>query len=375
MRDASRHILFLATEFDAPGMHPYAINIINTMWQPGDHVLIVSRYGVEKQAFPDIPDESITWIDYPVGKLAKAFFRFRPTRVLQAINELIDKGDIHLIYSLTEEIILADSIRALQRRVPMLYTVHDANFHDYKASPLRQIKNRLIIARPQRLMLKRTVHQVTNSREQQQDITRRFPDHQVHYAPFPTLVNEAIARGGKTVEELQGVGDGYILFFGLLHLYKGVHLLYDTYLSHPELQARPLVIAGSRDIYFQRRPQDEQQRVVFINRFIDDSELRDLFGRAAVVVYPYISATQSGVASIASYFGKPMVLSDLPFFKQTCDGCDGIHFFAGGDSQALADAIGHAVNEGPVSTRPLYDREYSPQALRSTLDNIISTCL
>ena len=146
-------------------------------------------------------------------------------------------------------------------------------------------------------------------------------------------------------------------------------------LSHPELQARPLVIAGSRDIYFQRRPQDEQQRVVFINRFIDDSELRDLFGRAAVVVYPYISATQSGVASIASYFGKPMVLSDLPFFKQTCDGCDGIHFFAGGDSQALADAIGHAVNEGPVSTRPLYDREYSPQALRSTLDNIISTCL
>ena len=49
-------------------------------------------------------------------------------------------------------------------------------------------------------------------------------------------------------------------------------------------------------------------------RFIKDSEVRDLFSRAAVVVYPYISATQSGVTSIASYFDKPMVLSDLPFW-------------------------------------------------------------
>jgi len=370
MRTASRHILFLATEYDAPGMRPYARNIINALWQEGDHVLVVTRYGADAQAFPDIPAENVMWIDYPTGKMARALFRFHPASVLRAINSLVENEDISLIYSLTEEIILADSIRSLQRHIPVLYTVHDARFHDYKTSnPIQWLKNRLIIARPQRLMLSRTVNQVTNSREQQDYILQRFPYHKVHYAPFPTLVNDAIARGGTQVEELKEVADGYILFFGTLHLYKGVHLLYDAYLSHPGLQERPLVIAGSRSIYFPRR--HDERGVTFINRYIDDSELADLFGRAAVVVYPYISATQSGVTSIASYYGKPMVLSDIPFFKQTCEGCQGIAFFHCGDADSLADAMIRSL-QSPTSTREFYDREYTLEALRSTLDAIVS---
>ena len=369
-----RHILFLATEFDAPGMRPYAINIINTMWQPGDHVLIVTRYGAVSEAFPEIPADSITWIDYPTGKLAKAVFRFRPTPVLRAIDDLIVGGEIRLIFSLTEEIVLASSIRSLQQRVPVLYTVHDATFHDYKsASPVRWLKNRLIIARPQRLMLARTRFQVTNSRGQRDDIISRFPYHKVHYAPFPTLVNEAIAQGDKQVKELRDVDDGYILFFGTIHFYKGVHLLYDAYLSHPELQNRPLVIAGTQEVYFARR--SDEKGVILINRFIDDSEVRDLFGRAAVVVYPYVSATQSGVTSIASYFGKPMVLSDLPFFRQTCEGCEGIEFFPSGDRQALALALERSLQGNTASTRPLYDREYAPDVMRASLDTVIGTIL
>ena len=369
-----RHILFLATEFDAPGMRPYAINIINTMWQPGDHVLIVTRYGAVSEAFLEIPADSITWIDYPTGKLAKAVFRFRPTPVLRAIDDLIVGGEIRLIFSLTEEIVLASSIRSLQQRVPVLYTVHDATFHDYKsASPVRWLKNRLIIARPQRLKLARTRFQVTNSRGQRDDIISRFPYHKVHYAPFPTLVNEAIAQGDKQVEELRDVDDGYILFFGTIHFYKGVHLLYDAYLSHPELQNRPLVIAGTQEVYFARR--SDEKGVILINRFIDDSEVRDLFGRAAVVVYPYVSATQSGVTSIASYFGKPMVLSDLPFFRQTCEGCEGVEFFPSGDCQALALALERVLQGNTASTRPLYDREYAPDVMRASLDTVIGTIL
>ena len=165
MRTANQHILFLATEYDAPGMRPYARVIINTMWQAGDHVLIVSRYGADNEAFPGIPADDITWIDYPTGKLAKAVFRFRPSSVLRAIGDIVERCAISLVFSLTEEIILADTIRSLQRQVPVLYTVHDASFHDYQfVSPVRWLKDRLLIARPQRLMLKRTPHQVTNSR-------------------------------------------------------------------------------------------------------------------------------------------------------------------------------------------------------------------
>ena len=222
-------------------------------------------------------------------------------------------------------------------------------------------------------MLARTRFQVTNSRGQRDDIISRFPYHKVHYAPFPTLVNEAIAQGDKQVEELRDVDDGYILFFGTIHFYKGVHLLYDAYLSHPELQNRPLVIAGTQEVYFARR--SDEKGVILINRFIDDSEVRDLFGRAAVVVYPYVSATQSGVTSIASYFGKPMVLSDLPFFRQTCEGCEGIEFFPSGDRQALALALERSLQGNTASTRPLYDREYAPDVMRASLDTVIGTIL
>lgn len=374
MRTASQHILFLVTEYDAHGMRPYARNIISALWQPGDHVLVVSRYGADAAAFPGIPGDAFTWIDYPASKLSKAVFRFRPASVLKAIDDIVDRRGISLVFSLTEEIILADSISRLQRHVPWLYTVHDASFHDYKFSSVgRWLKDRLIIARPQRLMLSRTLHQVTNSRAQLNDLGRRFPDHDVHYAPFPTLVTDAIARGDSKVPELESVQDGYILFFGTLHLYKGVHLLYDAYLSHPELQRRPLVIAGTKDIYFERRA--DEKNVTFINRFVDDSEVRDLFSRAAVVVYPYISATQSGVVSIASYFDKPMVVSDLPFFKETCDGCEGVEFFPSGDCQALAKAIERVLSGSAASTRPLYDREYAPRAMSDALNATINSIL
>ena len=74
-------------------------------------------------------------------------------------------------------------------------------------------------------------------------------------------------------------------------------------------------------------PKTEQRDIVLINRFVDDKEVRDLFSKAAVVVYPYISATQSGVISIASYFKKPIVLSDVPYFKEVASGYDGVYFF------------------------------------------------
>ena len=99
--------------------------------------------------------------------------------------------------------------------------------------------------------------------------------------------------------------------------------------------------------------------------------MNDLFSRAAVVVYPYISATQSGVTSIAGYFGKPMVLSDLPYFRETCEGIDGVEFFPAGDSEQLAAAIERAL-QSHATTTALYQREYSPQAMRTALDEIFA---
>lgn len=373
MRSASKHILFLATEYDAPGMHPYAINIINSLWQPGDHVMIVTRHGVEAQAFPEIPADSITWIDYPAGKVQRAVFRYFPKRLNHAIDRVLDTCGISLIYSLTGELVLAPVIKRLQRKLPVLYTVHDAVYHDYKfSSPAAWLKDRMIIAWPQQRLFKHTRNKVTNSCEQLDYITRYYQNHNVHYVPFPTLVNDAIAKGVRQVEELKDAGDGYILFFGTVQRYKGVHLLCEAYRSHPELHSRPLVIAGKGDFYFDG--ETDGLDVIHINRFIDDSEVRDLFTRAAVVVYPYTSATQSGVTSIAAYFGRPMVLSDLPFFTQTCQGAEGVFFFPNGNADAIAAAIVEAL-DSQASTTALYEQLYSSEALRTALEEVVDQML
>ena len=375
MRNDNKHILFLATEFDAPGMRPYARAIINAMWKTGDHVLIVTRYGTDLEGLDKVAPESITWIDYPTSKPRRAVFRYWPTQVNKVIDHFVTTQGISIVYSLTGELILARCIQRLQRTVPVLYTVHDAVFHDYKFSTLtRWLKDKFIIEWPQRYLFKHARHMVTNSHEQLQYIGQHYPGHETYYAPFPTLVNNTIATGGQEVPELQAIdtSNGYILFFGTIHLYKGVHLLYETYRTRRELQEVPLVIAGTGNIYFERG--NDEKNVVFINRFIDDSELRDLFSRAATVVYPYISATQSGVTSIAAFFDKPMVLSDLPFFKQVCEDHNGVKFFTTGNDEALADAILRSLHS-PTSTREIYEQNYSPQAMKSALDSIVNSIL
>ena len=371
MRDPSQHILFIATEY-AAGMRPYADTIIHSLWQQGDHVLVVAKDDTVKHDFDDLPGDSVTWVDYPASKLKKLAFRFRPSRLIRQIEELVTEQGLQLIYCLTGELVLAGCCKRLQRLAPLLYTIHDAVGHDSKFDGLSSwLKHHLLVAWPQSRLIRMTRYQVTNSKPQQQLVMERYPYHKVYYAPFPTLVTDAIAGGEARVPELDGIPDGYILFFGNLQLYKGVHLLYKAYQSHPELQTRPLVIAGSGYIYFKR--ESDEPGVTFINRFIDDNEVKDLFSRAAVVVYPYISATQSGVVSIASYFGKPIVLSDLPYFKQTCNGTEGIGFFEAGDGEALSAAISRLSPYPEISTRPLYQREYSPDTLKSTLETIVSS--
>ena len=50
-------------------------------------------------------------------------------------------------------------------------------------------------------------------------------------------------------------------------------------------------------------------------RFIEDEEVAYLFKKAKFTVYPYRSATMSGVLSLAYYFNKKVLASTIPFFE------------------------------------------------------------
>ena len=364
----NRKILYIVTEYKE-GMRPYALSILKRVMNTESHAVIVIREERYKKDFTDFPQDKIHFVNYPEGKLNRILFRVHPGALLKKINELIASVKPDLLYTMTEELVLAYRIKRIMKSVNVLHTVHDAIQHDIKYESLRKYLNyKLFINIPNRIMFTKCQNLVTNSLSQFNYLRERFPEKEVFYFNFPTLVTPQIENGKDAVPELKGV-ENYILFFGNVQLYKGVHLLYDMYSKHPELQQYPLVVAGKGDSYF---PVDSNlKNVYFINRFIEDSELNDLFAKAAVTVYPYISATQSGVLSLSSFYGKKMLLSDVPYFKSIATDVTGVKISDVKNRNVFAADL-KALIESDTNTFAFYKNTYSPSGMDESIENAIS---
>lgn len=361
------NILFLATEYEG-GMRPYAYTIIHNTWNEHSHAVVVIKDEKYKRDFHNLDPERVHFITYPKCKLGKLWFKIQPTALITEIKLILKEVHIDVVYSLTGELVLSDFIKPLQKKVPVLYTVHDAIPHETKLPLIEKLKERYIVLKPQQKLLSRTMHKVTNSKAQFEYVSKHYTNSKnIFYAPFPSLINDDIKNGKTEVPETKGVTN-YILFFGNIHLYKGVDLLYRCYLEHSELHKHKLVLAGNGIYYFPRPTSKEG--VIVINRFVDDKELADLFQKAAVVVYPYISATQSGVISIASFFKKPIVLSDVDYFKEVAENQPGVTFFKKGDTNHMARAIKDALAT-QVSSERIYTDIYSRESLTKSTAAII----
>jgi glycosyltransferase involved in cell wall biosynthesis len=74
-----------------------------------------------------------------------------------------------------------------------------------------------------------------------------------------------------------------------------------------------------------------------------------LFGSARVVVLPYLTASQSGVAHLAMTFGRPVVASDVGDLPEVViDGTNGL-IVPPGDPAALAQALERLLTEPSVA--------------------------
>lgn len=363
-RNRSKRTLFVLACYD--WMRDYAMSVVGRLFTDNCHVVAVLEQPSKAADFARFPGDKVTIIEMPGNAIARRAFVIYPLPLIRAINRIIKEKEIELVYSVTIDTWLSRFLPRLQRHIPVLYTIHNAIAHEtVRESLLKRINHHLLFAAPANRLVKKMKWTVTNSVCQQTYLRNHFPAHTVHFMPFPSLVNKTIATGDTPVAELEGK-ERYILFFGRIELYKGVHLLYDAYRQHPELHSLPLVIAGSGNIYFEH---DESDNIVFVNRFIADEEVARLFSRAAVVVYPYTSATQSGVLSIASYFDVPMVIGDVPYFREVASGKPGIEIVDAADSDLLAQAITKMAESG-TGSRPLYNEAYSEISYKQHFDEI-----
>ncbi|PIE53028.1 hypothetical protein CSA37_03710 [Candidatus Fermentibacteria bacterium] len=124
-----------------------------------------------------------------------------------------------------------------------------------------------------------------------------------------------------------------LLFFGLVREYKGLDLLIEACSSLPEEYR--IIAAGEN--YTSRNY--ASPRLLWENRFIPDSQVGTWFNASDIVVLPYRSATQSGIAKIALSFRKPLVVTPVGGLPDSVE--QGLTGWVSKDtsSKSLAEAI------------------------------------
>ncbi|MDE7412814.1 MAG: glycosyltransferase [Muribaculaceae bacterium] len=373
---SSPTVLLLAFHSYA-GMGPYVVSIVNS-FKPCDNIRFFLIEGPDRYYHdnirPDLLDKGLIKTDTHVNKfrtLIETIWRERSPYRKEIIKYCNEEG-ISIIHDLTG---CTDNglIKSLDRHFTLLFTVHDLFPHEVKKSFFKEWRIKSIYKRLFK-SIRSSSSLITNSLEQMTLQKEKYPEKNHFYAKFPTLITPNIAGGRESVPELKGE-KGYILFFGRIEAYKGVENLIDAFISANLPQDVKLVIAGKGELGYSQ----SDSRIVTINRYIDDKEIAALYRNAAVVVYPYLSATQSGVLSVSTFFRTPTIASDVTFFKEIL-GDDYTLLFKAGDCKALSHILENlfSLNHQQLSAiktlmHHIYETVYSDTAQRERLLEIYST--
>lgn len=243
------------------------------------------------------------------------------------IKKHIRKGGYNLIHSTTNcktSIFLLPTIWKFKNT---LYTVHDPVPHQKKSFISRILTSDLYLQSFKNVLL------LSDSLESEFMNNNRGKFKKIFHSGL------SIYDFLTTVPTTDNMYGRYILFFGRIDYYKGVDLLVSAF-NDTKAKDRgiKLVIAG------RMRPgysvEVNNSNIVFLNRYIDNSELASLIKHSLFVVLPYRSATQSGCVFSAYAFNKPILatkVGDIP--KQVTETTG--HLIAPDNQEAIKDGINY----------------------------------
>ena len=167
--------------------------------------------------------------------------------------------------------------------------------------------------------------------------------------PTYDLFGETLDRGDARASLDLPANAKVMLFFGFIRRYKGLHVLLDAMPAIREsLPEAVLVVAGEfyadeADIRAQvvrlGLAQGPSPAVRFVADYIPDDQVAIYFSAADVVVQPYVTATQSGVAGIAYHFGRPLITTDVGGLAETVPHDRAGLVVPSEDPGALAEAV------------------------------------
>ena len=263
-------ILYICTE-QSPGMVPYATQIIKTIVQSSLYEVFVLYVIDGKDCYGELLPETCSRFTYtiPQHKLSRLLYKVAPLCLINHIEKLCSTYRLNYIHLLTVDYVLAHFIDRIKRQsAHIIYTVHDVYPHELRLSFYEKLTNRYI-QRQCSAIQKKVFNLVTNSKFQYQTLQNWYPKKNIYFHHFPSLVTDAMKKTEKVPPELEDVTD-YILFFGTLHVYKGIEYLCRAYWSSLAHRDKKLVIAGSGKWEFDCMKKNHNQ-IIKINRFITDA--------------------------------------------------------------------------------------------------------
>ncbi len=144
----------------------------------------------------------------------------------------------------------------------------------------------------------------------------------------------------------RGVDELTVLFFGTIRPYKGLEDLIDAFDRLPrdgETVWKLLVVGETWEGWTLPADKIATSRfasdIEFVNRYVADSELPAIFGRADVVALPYLRSSASGPLHLTMQRGLPVVVTDVGGLVEAAEGYRGTVFVPVGDPDGLADGI------------------------------------
>ena len=135
-----------------------------------------------------------------------------------------------------------------------------------------------------------------------------------------------------------------ILFFGYIRSYKGLHVMIDAMKEVKKFLRAKLLVVGEfydDEENYRWHISDAQVRDVVdvVSEYVPNEKVGEYFSAADVVMLPYLSATQSGIAQIAYNFDKPVIATSVGGLAEVVvDGVSGL-VVPPNDARALAEAI------------------------------------
>ena len=270
------------------------VPLANALSEHADVCLILPT--IERDLFDGPVAPSVEYMPFEKPRFRQAWRQVRAlTRILRRIRDFapdvvhIQQGQLWLNYALR-----------FLRRYPLVVTVHDAVLHPGDRESART---------PQRAMTRAfgaADEVIVHGRSVGDDLveTVGVPRDRIHVVPHRV---DPFASSGAPPEPEPATA----LFFGRIWPYKGLDVLIAAEpLVAQDVPSLKIVIGGEGEPFDRYRSlMKHPERFEVHYGLLDNDERNHLFQRAAIVVLPYVEASQSGVVPVAYAFGRPVVAS------------------------------------------------------------------